>query len=243
MAAAEGRTVRSQTRDVPLAPEPLSHTHTPPESPVGSVVVAKTAVAASRSGLQIDPRMPFESWQALGAQIAVRAEGSTWWLGDWLVFGKRQYGERYKAAIAVTGLGYQTLRNYAVVATRFELSRRRDNLSFQHHAEVSALPDEEQQRWLDLAANHAWSKRELRARVRESTAPGRRAKSVVRIAVAPDREQRWRDAAKRSECKFDEWLARSLDAAAANQHWPSSVPIAGPQAAVTRRGTPQATRR
>jgi hypothetical protein len=51
---------------------------------------------------------------------------------------------------------YQTLRNYAVVARRLKLSRRRDNLSFQHHAEVCALGFEEQDRWLDLAAESPW---------------------------------------------------------------------------------------
>jgi hypothetical protein len=43
--------------------------------------------------------------------------------------------------IVATGLDYQTLRNYAAVARRFELSRRRDNLSFHHHAELCALSE------------------------------------------------------------------------------------------------------
>lgn len=63
-----------------------------------------------------------------------------------------KYGRRCRGAIAVTGLDYQTLRNYAVVARRFDLSRRRDSLSCQHHAEVCALSDSEQDRWLDLAS-------------------------------------------------------------------------------------------
>ena len=41
-------------------------------------------------------------------------------------------------------LDYQTLRNYAWVARRFAMSRRRDTLSFGHHAEVPALPEPEQ---------------------------------------------------------------------------------------------------
>jgi hypothetical protein len=61
------------------------------------------------------------------------------WLGDWLIFGRYKYGTRYRQAIGATGLDYQTLRNYAVVARRFEPSRRRSTLRAQHHAEVSAL--------------------------------------------------------------------------------------------------------
>jgi hypothetical protein len=74
------------------------------------------------------------------------------------------YGRRYKEAVAATGLDYQTLRNYAVVARRFELSRRPDNLPFQYHAEVGSLSDYEQDHWLDLgAAGRHWSRNELGA--------------------------------------------------------------------------------
>ena len=39
----------------------------------------------------------------------------------------------------------------AYVTSRFELSRRRENRSFGHHAGVPALRLEEQDRWLDQA--------------------------------------------------------------------------------------------
>jgi hypothetical protein len=45
-----------------------------------------------------------------------------------------------KEGIELSGLDYQTVRNDSMVARGFEMSRRRDNLSFQHHAEVCALP-------------------------------------------------------------------------------------------------------
>ena len=90
------------------------------------------------------------------------SEASSWWLGDWLAFGQMKYGRRYKEGVALTGLDYKTLRNYAMVSRRFELSRRRDDVSFQHHAEVCPLADGEQDRWLELAAVNGWSKAELR---------------------------------------------------------------------------------
>jgi hypothetical protein len=41
------------------------------------------------------------------------------------------------------GPAYQTCRNAASIASTFKMSRRRDNLSFNHHAEVAArTPDE-----------------------------------------------------------------------------------------------------
>src|SRR3954453_23904182 len=93
-------------------------------------------VAVSPNGLRFDPRFGFEDWRQLGGRIAMRASASLWWLGDWLCFGQEQYGQRYTDAVVLTGLDYQTLRNYAMVARRFELSRRPDKLSFQHHAEA-----------------------------------------------------------------------------------------------------------
>src|SRR6266536_1438757 len=60
-------------------------------------------------------------------------------MGAWLAHGQAAYRSRYRTAIEQTGLDYQTLRNYAWVAGRFELSRRRDTLSFGRHAEAAAL--------------------------------------------------------------------------------------------------------
>ena len=95
-------------------------------------------------GLRLPASLSFERWQALGRRIGSITNASSWWLGDWALYGEGSYGEKYKQAIAVTGLDYQTLRNYAWVAGRFDLSRRRDKLSFGHHAELAALPEHEQ---------------------------------------------------------------------------------------------------
>jgi hypothetical protein len=48
------------------------------------------------------------------------------------------------------------------------LSRRRDKLSFGHHAEVAALSDPEQNYWLRKAEEESWSRNRLRREVRES---------------------------------------------------------------------------
>lgn len=102
-------------------------------------------------GLSFPDEMPFDSWRELGSRVALVANCSAWWLGDWLLYGEQAYGDRYEQAIADTSLGYQTLRNYAWVARKFPMSRRRDTLSFGHHAEVAALLDDEQDAWLARA--------------------------------------------------------------------------------------------
>jgi hypothetical protein len=176
----------------------------------------RRALRPTATGICFDPLLPFESWSAIGARIGAHANASAWWLGDWITFGRGKYGRRYKEAISTTGLDYQTLRNYASVARRFEPSRRRPDLSFQHHAELAALPDALQDRWLAAAATGRWSKAELRRRVRASIGPAAACDSIrtVRLPVAASRERRWHEAAERSQSAFGAWAAQVLDDAA-----------------------------
>jgi len=60
------------------------------------------------------------------------------------------------------------------VARRFELERRRDNLSFAHHAEVAPLTQPEQDYWLRVAEEKGWSRNQLRREVRASLAERQR---------------------------------------------------------------------
>jgi hypothetical protein len=167
-------------------------------------------VRSTTTGARFDPLLPFETWLELGSRLGVYANATSWWLGDWLAFGQMKYGRRYKEALAATGLDYQTLRNYAMVARRFEPSRRRDDLSFQHHAEVCALPDDDQDRWLRAAAAGRWSRNELRRRLRADE--GRQVcDEVFRLAVAHGQAERWREAARRSDRAVEAWVVRVLD--------------------------------
>lgn len=109
-------------------------------------------------------------WLAVGEQLAVVASASAWCLGDWLVYGQNVFPGRYRDAIERTALDYKTLRNYAWVTRRFPMSRRRDTLSFGHHAEVAALPGPEQDYWLRKADELGWSRNHLRREVRSSLA-------------------------------------------------------------------------
>ena len=131
---------------------------------------ASRHVVLPRLGLVFPRQLPFEAWLGVGAQLSAVATSSAWCLGDWLIYGRAAYGSRYREAIGRTGLDYQTLRNYAWVAGRFELSRRRDTLSFGHHAELAALPGAEQDFWLRKAEEFGWSTMRLRHEVRSSLA-------------------------------------------------------------------------
>jgi hypothetical protein len=178
-----------------------------------------------KSGLSLPDEMSFDSWRELGEQFALVASCSTWWLGDWLVYGEKAYGDRYEQAIIDTSLGYQTLRNYAWVARRFPLSRRRDTLSFGHHAEVAALPDDDQDVWLARAERSNWSRNQLRRRLRAAQLANRRAPGdeesahtrALKIDVPAERHDRWQSAAERKDCSVADWIIVTLDHAASEE--------------------------
>jgi hypothetical protein len=178
-----------------------------------------TGVQARLNALSLPEGMPFASWQELGSHVTLVANCSAWWLGDWLVYGERSYGHRYKQAIARTSLGYQTLRNYAWVARTFPVSRRRDTLSFGHHVEVTALPDDEQDEWLTRAEQLNWSCNKLRRALRAAKLANRQGSAdeetvqtrALKIEVPAERHDRWRFAAERNNCTMADWIIATLD--------------------------------
>jgi hypothetical protein len=152
--------------------------------------------------------------------------------GDWLVFGEKAHAGRYRQAIEQTSLEYQTLRNYAWVAHRFALPRRRDTVSFGHHAEVAALADAEQDYWLRKAEEYRWPVKRFRAEVRASLAersaggtgqaahgPGGQDWGVLRleIRISPGRLEYCQAAAGKASLSIEAWSALALEHAARNE--------------------------
>lgn len=192
-----------------------------------------TELHVRRNGLFLPDGISFDSWRELGYRVALVTNCSAWWLGDWLVYGERAYGDRYEQAIADTSLGYQTLRNYAWVAKKFPMSRRQDTLSFGHHAEVAALPDDEQDEWLARADRLSWSCSKLRRALRAAKVANRQASGVetsvdvraLKIEVAAERHDRWESAAKQKTCSVAEWIIVTLDRAASEELNTETTPV------------------
>jgi hypothetical protein len=119
------------------------------------------------TSLKLPENLSYEEWEGVG-RVLFTIEGSVkWWLADWLNYGEKAYGEKYTQAVDATGLDYQTLANMAYVANAVPLYRRRENLSFSHHAEVAALEPEKQEVWLDTAESKDWTRSDLRRTLRE----------------------------------------------------------------------------
>ncbi|WP_310723174.1 MULTISPECIES: LmbU family transcriptional regulator [unclassified Streptomyces] len=180
---------------------------------------AARGVFVTRVGLQIPAAVSYDTWKSAGRRISAVANSSAWCLGDWLIYGQWRYTDRYRRAVDAVGLDYQTLRNYAWVARRFEVSRRRDSLSFHHHAEVASLPPHEQDYWLNRAEELGWSRNQLRANVRaarETEPSATRKTASVGIQLTPERIARYRAAAERSDSSLETWMVDRLDLAANN---------------------------
>jgi hypothetical protein len=209
----------------------------PGPSPASLHARAGDVVVLPRRGLQISRQLSFERWLSVGRQLSDVYTSSVWCLGDWLAYGEAAYSGRYRSAIEQTSLDYQTLRNYAWVAKRFSLSRRRDSLSFGHHAEVAALAEAEQDFWLRKADELGWPVKRLRREVRMSLAerasgnggwpdgamPGdqpdardRDYRPMVSVQIRVTREQLegCRIAASRVGLTVEAWAALALDRAA-----------------------------
>jgi hypothetical protein len=117
-------------------------------------------------------RLTLDEWQGYGSRLGTVSKSTNWWLGDWVRFGQRHYDQRYREAAEVTGYDEQTLMNFAYVAGRYDVSRRREGLSWSHHAELAALDAPTQDLWLDHATLRGLSIRQLRAAVRQARQPG-----------------------------------------------------------------------
>jgi hypothetical protein len=119
--------------------------------------------------------LSFEQWVFHGRRLGAIGRGVGWWIADWLRFGNARYGEKYVRASKITGYDVQTLMNMVYVASSVDPSRRRERLSWSHHAEVAALPPEEQDHWLDRVEEHRMSVRDLRLLLREARRGGKTA--------------------------------------------------------------------
>ena len=118
------------------------------------------------TALILEEGLTIEQWMAAGESLKVLESAVPWWVGDWLRYGEEKFGEMYSQALREVDRSKQTMMNWAWVAGKFDPSRRRENLSFSHHAEVAGLEEDQQDEWLDRAEQEDWSKTRLREEIR-----------------------------------------------------------------------------
>lgn len=148
----------------------MSEPSTVGESPTvlasGSRVLALPG-QVSAVALVLPADLSLDLWADIGAQLGHVTRAVRWWLGDWWHYGDHHYGERAAQALDGETFAYQTFANAAWVCGKIEPSRRRETLSFAHHAEVAALEPDEQDELLADAEAENWTRPQLRAAVRQ----------------------------------------------------------------------------
>jgi hypothetical protein len=108
----------------------------------------------------------YREWASVGRRLGGIGRCSQWWIGDWVRYGSARWGERYAVAARITGYDAHSLRNMVWISSRFGPSRRRDNLTWSHHASVATLEPDAQDEWLDRAVVERLSVSDLRIELR-----------------------------------------------------------------------------
>jgi hypothetical protein len=138
----------------------------------GSTPAARRSVAKHPLGIElvvwIPPKDDLEhhEWMLIGRHLGTISRCSQWWLGDWVSYGTARWGEKYSDAARATGYDSRSLANMVSVAHAFPPSRRRDNLTWSHHAALAGLTPSEQDKWLDRAGAERLSVADLRTELR-----------------------------------------------------------------------------
>ena len=131
-------------------------------------IILPGSVQATKTGLVFSNEMSYDDWQLIGNQLQNMEASIHWWIGDWLNFGEKEYGEMYSQVFDETGIrmNYKTMANDKYVAGAIEVSRRRETLSWSHHADVANLEPPEQDELLDKAEREEWTHKEMCKQVR-----------------------------------------------------------------------------
>ena len=140
--------------------------HAMQNNTITEITTETNAYRISPMGIEFTGELSFQEWAELGTKLGDAGRCLGFLIGDWLNYGDgkgpRYYGAQedengdkpniYTPAMQITGLDYQTLKNYANVAGKVKLYLRKYNLSFYHHCKVAPLKsDEEKSKWLQIA--------------------------------------------------------------------------------------------
>jgi hypothetical protein len=136
------------------------------------------------TGMYFESGLTFDQWVQAGRFLYDLRRSVHWWIGDWLNVGEAYFGEMYAQGIEATGFDYGTLANDKWIASRIEPSRRRENLSFAHHAAVASLEPSHADTLLIIAETDRLTSKELSVLVKaEKQALGAETQPPEQVAL------------------------------------------------------------
>jgi hypothetical protein len=98
-------------------------------------------ISYSKVGLVLAESLEEKQWEKIGAKLGAFDTAYQWMVGDWWRHGEKKYGNK-RALVECqdwSGPAYQTCRNCGWVAGTFEMSLRRDTLTFYHHHAIAPI--------------------------------------------------------------------------------------------------------
>lgn len=127
-------------------------------------------------GLIIEPGLPIDDWVELGKRLVAAKDSLGIWRGDWVEYGKHEYGKKYEEALALTGLKYGTLANDVWVAKAVPISLRSEKLTPKHYKKIAPLKSKSKiRKWIERAikgdGNRRWSASRLEKEITKATEP------------------------------------------------------------------------
>ena len=127
--------------------------------------------AVTRRGLVIRGEPSFAACARCYRSLLAMHDAIQFAIGDLLNYMEHRYGEGYAQMADATGYRPGTLQNFKYVAGRIKTNGRHENLSFEHHAAIASVQDDEQREALLAQAEHEQlSSDDLRTRKYEQAA-------------------------------------------------------------------------
>lgn len=117
-------------------------------------------VVSRPDGLEITGDLPINEWRRIGEALLAATDRALWSLGDWRLYGER-YARDYHEVVVEFDTRSRMVRHAARVARGIPVERRRPGLSWEMHELVASLDEPEQERWLDEAERHGWTRQQL----------------------------------------------------------------------------------
>ena len=124
-------------------------------------------VTFTSTGLILVKQPPQEAWQEIGRRLKIMGESNNWHIGDWLNYGEKVYGKTYLDAAKKLNFAVKSLQNIASVARNVKSTLRKEELTWNHHAQVAKFVPDEQRKYLNMAVEKNLSVRELKNEIRK----------------------------------------------------------------------------
>lgn len=107
------------------------------------------------TGIVEDNAASEDDWAELGLRLLSMAGRMQWWIGDWAISRRGEWGARYAHIVEMTGNALSTIDDYAYVCRAVKFSVRTEKLEFGYHKLLAACDEDTQDLWLVWAARQS----------------------------------------------------------------------------------------